>query len=243
MNDVRDEALAALLDRAAPAPISAVPDNRLARILRRGTRRRAARATAIGVGLAVFVGVLTWAGVWLRPSDDPVVPADAGRPTETIRTIHDTEDGFTVTVPDGWVVAHENLTPWLLSPSEILSLGTFPLRVSHDPGQGLRLFDAPVAPQALAEMTADDVFLSIQGGDEGVGFGPRPERFAPGPCEEAVTGCEPLPDIPFRAWWIPFRDSGRGFYLFVAVGNDATPELREQVWEVANSLVFETVEP
>jgi hypothetical protein len=243
MNDVRDEALAALLDRAAPARIPAVPHDRLERILRRGSRRRAARTSAIGAGIAVFVGLLAWVGVWLRPSDDPVVPADTGRSIESVRTLHDAEDGFSVSVPDGWVVADENLTPWLMSPSEILSVGTFPLRVSQDPRHGLRLFDAPVAPQALADMTADDVFLSLQGGGEGAGFGPRPEHFAPGPCQEAVTGCEPLPDIPFRAWWFPFRDAGRGFYLFVAIGSDATPELRDQIWEVANSLVFEPNDP
>jgi hypothetical protein len=44
--------------------------------------------------------------------------------------------------------------------------------------------------------------------------------------------------VPFRAWWIPFRDSGRAFYLFVAIGNEATPELREEAWAVADSLSF-----
>ncbi len=44
--------------------------------------------------------------------------------------------------------------------------------------------------------------------------------------------------MPFRAWWIPFEDSGRQFYLFVAIGNAATPELRRQAWEVANGISF-----
>ena len=161
----------------------------------------------------------------------------------THTTLHDERRGYQVSYPSDWVVADENLTPWLMSPSEILSLGTFPLRVSHDPGQGLRLFDAPVAPQALADMTPDDVFLSLQGGGEGGGFDARPGQFGPRPCEEAITGCEPLPDIPFRAWWFPFEDEGGGFYLFVAIGNDAPQERREQVWAVANSLTFEPNEP
>jgi Sigma-70 region 2 len=45
-------------------------------------------------------------------------------------------------------------------------------------------------------------------------------------------------DIPFRAWWILFLDSGRAFYLFVAIGDGVTAELRDQAWAVADSLAF-----
>jgi hypothetical protein len=34
------------------------------------------------------------------------------------------------------------------------------------------------------------------------------------------------------------RDAGRAFYLFVAIGNDAPAALREQTWQVADSLSF-----
>jgi hypothetical protein len=169
-----------------------------------------------------------------------------------LTTLHDETSGFAVTYPSGWGVADENLTPWLSSPGEILSLGTFPLEVSTDPDDGFRLFDAPVAPAALEDMMSDDAFVSLQesGGRIGPFFDPRPERFGPLECEDAIYGCRPsedpdLPDdarnVPFRGWWIPFQDSGRGFYLFVAIGNEATPELREEVWAVADSLVFDPV--
>jgi hypothetical protein len=76
----------------------------------------------------------------------------------------------------------------------------------------------------------------------------RPDHVGPLGCVESIYGCRPseeLPkawrDAPFRAWWIPFEDAGRAFYLFVAIGTDATPELRQQAWAVADSISFEPV--
>jgi hypothetical protein len=173
--------------------------------------------------------------------------------TETdggLTTLHDEKDNYVVTYPSEWIVADENLTPWLGSPWEILSLGTFTLRVSENPEDGLRIWDAPVTPAALADMSSDDALVSVQEAGLG-GFGDRhrrPVTFGPLGCEDAIYGCHPsedpdLPDaarnVPFRAWWIPFQDAGRGFYLFVAIGNDASPELREQAWAVADSLAFD----
>jgi hypothetical protein len=408
MNDVRDEAVGALLDRAALA-IDAQPADRLPEVLRRGTRRRAVRFTAIGAAIAVFVGTVSWAGLTLRTSRE-AIPGDVtewrtfgsleedgwtvqvppswkvqefcasrlasldlgaivtnvefefkdrdgtalhcgdetfewagfprggvafafqpyapvslarrvpltpfpltpemlsetggvgGAPSESyvlvrlpgesypvahvrrwvgseaspedvaaldellgslqvrgasrwvetegeMSTLYDNRRDFTVTYPSSWTVAGENLTPWLVSPGEILSLGTYPLRVSEHPDDGFRLFDAPVAPAALEDMTSVDAFISLQESGERVAlFDARPDHFGPLGCEEAIYGCHPEedPDLPepwrdpaFRAWWIPFEDAGRGFYLFVAIGNEATLELRAQVWQAADSLSFE----
>jgi hypothetical protein len=246
MSDERDEALAAMLDRPART-MEPAPDERLEDVLHRGGRRRLIRSTAIVAAVALFVGAVAWTGLhWLDPGD-PAVRTGTDQPAETARTLHDPDHDFTVSVPQGWVVAEENLTPWLVSPSEILSLGTLPLRVSHDPEGGLRLFDAPVAPEALADLTSRDAFVSLQeeGGRPGPFFEDRPDRFGPRPCEDAIFGCNPdhWDGAPFRAWWIPFRDAGKGFYLFVAIGNDATQELRDQAWAVADSLMFESTEP
>ena len=175
--------------------------------------------------------------------------ADVDRWTESngvSTTLHDDARGYAVTYPDDWTVADENLTPWLSSPSEILSLGTFPLRVSEHPDDGFRLFDAPVAPAALEDMASHDAFVSLQasGGSTGLSES-RPGHFGPQGCDQSIYGCRPseeLPDewhdAPFYAWWIPFEDSGRAFYLFVAIGTEATPELRQQAWAVADSLAF-----
>jgi hypothetical protein len=165
---------------------------------------------------------------------------DAGA---TNATLHDEERGYEVTYPADWIVADENLTPWLSSPGEILSLGTFPLRVSEDPEDGLRIWDAPVAPAALADMTSDDVFVSLQETSL-AGFGDRDRRpgtFGPRGCDVSILGCTPQEDpfeVAFDSWWIPFSDAGRAFYLAIAIGDDVTPELREQAWAVADSLAF-----
>jgi hypothetical protein len=165
---------------------------------------------------------------------------DGGR----LRTLHDGARDFSVSYPDGWNVAEQNLTPQLSEPVEILSLGTFPLRAGRDIDDGLRLFDAPVAPKALEDMTSTDAFLSLQESGAGVtGFGARPDHFGPLGCDESIYGCRQpkelpaaLREAPFRAWWIPFTDAGRAFYLFVAIGNDAPAVLRDQTWQVADSL-------
>jgi hypothetical protein len=408
MNDVRDEALGALLDGAAPG-IEPAPGDGLQEVLRRGSRRRVIRFTAIGAAVVVFTGSIAWAGLTL-PRDIERIPADIrewrtfasleddgwtaqvppswriqdvgrcqgphlqlrgaivisvdfelrnrqgglagcwdayvwagfprdgvgfafqpyspfglatrgpvtpfpltpdafaqtgavrGGPSESyaiIRipgefypvafvrrwlgpdaspddvatldrllgslqvlgaarwtevsgahaTLHDEVRDYSVTYPSGWTVAEENLTPWLSSPGEILSLGTFPLRVSEDPDDGLRILDAPVAPAALADMDARDALISIQetSNVDPDFFEPRSPTFGPLGCEDAIYGCRPsedadLPDaarnVPFRAWWIPFRDSGRAFYLFVAIGNEAAAGLRADAWAVADSLAF-----
>jgi hypothetical protein len=99
MNDVRDEPLGAMLDRAAAA-IEAEPVDRLPDVLRRGSRRRAARFTAIGATLAVFVGAASWVGLTL-PDDDPAIPANVAD-WRTFASLE--ENGWTVQVPPTWLI-------------------------------------------------------------------------------------------------------------------------------------------
>jgi hypothetical protein len=151
-------------------------------------------------------------------------------------TLHDEDNLFIVTYPnEGWQVAEENLTPWLGSPSEILSLGTLAMPVSHDPDDELRVFDAPVAPATLAAFGPLDMFVSIQEG------GPserddRPSSFR----HAAEPGCcsEQAGDSPFTWWWVQFSDAGRSLYLFVAIGADVPSERANEAWAVADSLWF-----
>jgi hypothetical protein len=74
-------------------------------------------------------------------------------PVET--THRSAEWGYTVTVPDGWHRAEQSLMPSLTDPREILALGTSPLRYR-------RSECAHVPTSALEDMTAADVFLTIQ---------------------------------------------------------------------------------
>ena len=97
MSDVRDEALGALLERAA-VEVEAQPGDRLPDVLRRGSRRRTARFTAMGAAVVVFVGAVSWVGLSL-PSEDAVIPADVA----DWRTFASLEDnGWTIQVPPPW---------------------------------------------------------------------------------------------------------------------------------------------
>ena len=93
MNDVRDEALGALLDREATR-IESVPIDRVPEVLRRGSRRRALRFTAIAASLAVFVGAVSWAG--LQNEGRETIPANIEN-WDTFASLE--ENGWTVQVP------------------------------------------------------------------------------------------------------------------------------------------------
>jgi hypothetical protein len=99
MNDVRDEALGALLEQAAVGSESA-PVDRLPDVLGRGSRRRAGRFTAIGVAVALFVGAVSWAGLSMREVNG-TIPADVA----DWRTFGSLENnGWTIQVPPTWHV-------------------------------------------------------------------------------------------------------------------------------------------
>jgi hypothetical protein len=153
----------------------------------------------------------------------------------------DEGNGIRVTYPPDWVRAEDNLTPNLASPREVLSIGTFPL----EPG-GPNCAQVPT--NALIDLQPEDVFFTLQGG------GSRPESdrrpvFGPGVGTdmENLEFPQCLPDderLEIGAMqWVHFSDAGRGFYLLVAIGRDATAETVDQVWMVANSLVVAAAVP
>ena len=99
MNDVRDEALGSLLERAAVG-IESAPVDRLPEVLRRGSRRRAGRFTAIAAAVAVFVSAISWAGLSIR-EENKTIPADV----DDWRTFSSLENnGWTIQVPPPWRV-------------------------------------------------------------------------------------------------------------------------------------------
>jgi hypothetical protein len=96
MNDVRDEALGALLDREATR-IESAPVERLPEVLRRGSRRRAIRSTAIAAAVAIFVGAVSWAG--LQNEGRETIPANIAD-WGTFASLNG--NGWTVQVPPSW---------------------------------------------------------------------------------------------------------------------------------------------
>jgi hypothetical protein len=98
MNDVRDEALGAVLEREATR-IESAPVDRLPEVLRQGSRLRAIRFTAIAAAVALFAGAVTWAG--LQNEDRGTIPANIDD-WDTFASLE--ENGWTVQVPPPWHV-------------------------------------------------------------------------------------------------------------------------------------------
>lgn len=173
------------------------------------------------------------------PDATEVVPDDniCGAPiTESQRQAEISDFNMVLTYPGAWYLAEQSLTPNLTSPTEIFSLGSFPLT----PG-GPNC--AQIPSQALHDMAATDVFLSVQergGGVDASGFDPRPDSFGPvrGSTENVFYDClEPdeIDDIGV-IHWIWFTDQDRYFHVLVAMGRDASAEDTAAVWNVLDQL-------
>jgi hypothetical protein len=175
-----------------------------------------------------------------------------GRWSETdgkMTTLHDEDDGFTVTYPSGWSVSDRPINDWVCSPYEILALGTYPLR----PG-GHAVMDAQLPSNAVEDLGPNDILIwlndsgSACGGERragsGAGFPERPAAFDPvAVCGNGDALCRSdgrnvVPGV--RGWWIDFRDGDRGFYVFVGMGERAYADsARAQLaWDVLDSLRF-----
>jgi hypothetical protein len=172
--------------------------------------------------------------------------------TDGVRTtLHDEDDLFTVTYPSDWIVSDEPINDWVCSPFEILALATYPLR----PG-GEAVIDAQLPSNAVDDLGPNDILIWVNDGGnacgaqrtsgDGSGFPERPERFGPSePCESWTRLClEPdghrLGLTGIRAWWLGFADAGRGFYVFVGMGEKAyDDDVRAQLaWDVLDSFRF-----
>lgn len=156
-------------------------------------------------------------------------------------SFHDRGHGLTVRFPSSWRRAREPLTPSLVDPVEILSIGTFAPRS----GAAGSCANFPVG--ALRAAGARDVFLTVQerrGG--GATFAPRPRPFdlgtgdKMGPLGTSVAARCVGRRVAWRSYWVPFSDAGRSFYLLTAIGRDAAPARVRALHEVLDSLRFET---
>ncbi len=170
--------------------------------------------------------------------------ADVERWTETDgerTTLHDEDDLFTVTYPAAWIPSDRPINTWVSSPREILALATYPLR----PG-GEAVTDFQLPGNAVEDLGPDDILIWVSEAGTGDGFPARPEHLEPSePCDEWSRLCpEPtgqavgVPGI--RAWWLGFRDAGRGIYVFVGMGERAyaDPARAQLAWDVLDSLRF-----
>lgn len=155
--------------------------------------------------------------------------SDGGKTTWL--SVSDSRHGLRLELPRGWQRARVNLTPGLVDPREVLSVGTYPLQYRAD-GPCSQF---PVS--ALQDLGPRDAFLTIQerGRGSAAGFPARPRRFEPdlgGPSE--APGC--VPGKSFTNYWFSFADAGRHFHVLVVFGFAASRAVQRQAWQILDRL-------
>jgi hypothetical protein len=160
--------------------------------------------------------------------------------TAGLLTYRDEVNGFTVTYPESWLRAEENLMPNLSDPHQILALATYPMRVGGDSC-------AHVPVNALVDLGPTDALIDLEEEEGRVldSIPVRPQHFGPdlgGPseaidCVESQGG-----SADFEEQWFYFQDQGRMFYVRVAFGEQVSPETRQQAYDILDSLVFDPAE-
>jgi hypothetical protein len=194
----------------------------------------------------VFVAAVVAAAIAIRPATEPSPASEAPAPPPV--AYRDDAHGYSVAVPAGWEVADRPINTWVSDPQEILAMATYPLRAG-----GEAVVDFQLPSRAVEDLGPSDLLIWLNDAGSAKSFPPRPDRFEPSrPCEGWTKLCsEPTgrtvwagddraPDM--RGWWLGFADSGRGFYVFVGMGEQAydDPARAQQAWDILDSLSFDS---
>jgi hypothetical protein len=150
------------------------------------------------------------------------------------------EAGLTVSYPSSWTRSADPLLPGLADPRELIALSTFPTRAggencAHMPENAIEDMGAADALVVLEERVGD-----LEGSAATLRDYPeRPKQFGPGGGypSEAVDCLDRRKEFFDR--FIPFSESGRRFYAYVAFGADAPPAVRTQAWTILDRLEIE----
>lgn len=199
---------------------------------------RAARGVAAVVALAALA-IAVGAGVLSVVSDGPGPDErPATQPADAWTTTVNKPRGFTLSLPPGWGLSAESLTPNLSDPRELLSAGTFPL--AYRQGRCNHMPDG-----ALMAMGPADGFVSLQ--ERGrrpqgglAGFPPRPASF--GASAEQSNGdiASCLGHTAHTVeYFIPFSDANRRFYALVVLGRRASEQTRNEAFAILDRLRFD----
>lgn len=173
-------------------------------------------------------------GVTVR-ADEPVTfdGAVGTRDAEGRVTVVEESSGLEVTYPDTWQRAGESLTPSLVWPREVMSLGTFPLR----PGGRLC---GHMPENALRDMGAADALVSLQiagrfGSSTNDTWPPDfgPDDLPPGDGTHDANVCAERPDLDIR--WDRFYLQGAALYVLVAFGDQVDESVEQEVWDILES--------
>jgi hypothetical protein len=150
------------------------------------------------------------------------------------------EARISVSYPSDWLRADERLMPTLADPRELVAVSTFDARrggdnCAHMPENAIEGMGPTDALVVLEERLAH-----FEVGSAPADYPARPERFGPanGYPSEAVD-CLDRPKEFFDRF-IPFRDSGRRFYAYIAFGTETPPATRAEAWSILDQLEIET---
>jgi hypothetical protein len=205
----------------------------------------AARLVTAGLGVAAAIAAIAVAAVTLSSPSGPARTDERAATPQAARwtTTVDAERGFAVSLPPGWSLSAERLTPHLDDPRELLSAGTFPLRFREAPCAHM-----PIG--ALRTMGPTDGFVTVmeRGHDRGsrwTEFAPRPRRFDARAQFERGDVADCLDDgRGLVESWLPFTDAGRHFYAIVVLGADAPDAIRAEAFAILDRLRFDpTAQP
>jgi hypothetical protein len=142
--------------------------------------------------------------------------------------------GYTVSLPAGWHLAKQSLSPTLVDPKEILFAATFRIGRGHE------------LCQALARIPPDRAIVTLQerarAARDDPTFPSRPASFEPDPrlpgkseWPYCLRGYKE-PPIPMLDYWFGFRDAGRAFHVFVGIGKEAPQDLRREAFGILDRL-------
>jgi hypothetical protein len=151
-------------------------------------------------------------------------------------TARDDAGDATVRYPQGWMPAGQRLTPSLTDPSEILALGTYPLR----PG-GENCAQFPV--NAIEDLGPTDALIWIgERREVSAAVDPLPDEFqllaGPSEGDDDSRGCLSTPK-DFWHRYVEFSEAGRTFDLYIAHGNDAPGATLSEMAGILHSLEFD----
>jgi hypothetical protein len=159
---------------------------------------------------------------------EPVSPAGDATPSDGQLTggwtiITDPERGFSVRVPDDWLVSPAQ--SWS-QPPPLFVVGTELADMSGN------------CETMLRNVSRDGAFvLALETDAAHHSWPPRSPEYGPGMPEGSDwDGCV---DAAYAVSFFSFLDQGRAMYILVVVGPEAEEETEAQAWEVVNSLQLE----
>ena len=201
-------------------------------IWRAGRRRRLRRHIAISLVAVVAVCGLAVGVVSSVATDQGRSPHVAVAPPAST-TYHDAKNGLSISYPSSWQVAPTTLTPVLFDPIVPLALGTYPLQ----PQQG----GCDIVPQrALDALGPTDAFIAVYLYRLTASFDsqlPRPDHFTPEDFPPQQIQC--TENVRGTVGSFNFLDHGRKISVMVAIGRDASPERRAEVYKILDTLVVD----